>query len=313
MLTVLVATHNGEDTLERTLAAFAELVPPTGGWKLVIVDNASSDRTPAIIASWADRMPIDSVKEPRLGKSSALNTGLTRVSGDFVVFADDDVMPDPIWLVEWRRVADSYPECQVFGGSIIPEYEVPPPVWLRDRFWLAALYAVTRPDREGPLASEPMDIFGPNMAIRTSVLDRGIRFHEGFMVGPSGLLGDETDLVNRAVKAGCKVGFAPTALVQHIVQRHQLTWWWMLNRFYRGGRKMFFTADTKATLPHVWGVPRYLVRRIATRLLWLPVVALSFDPARIFSHLTLIASDLGEARQSQVQEKWSNREWPTLG
>lgn len=52
MLTVLMATHDGSDTLERTLRAFAALDEPSGGWKLVIVNNASTDGRGCRSTAW---------------------------------------------------------------------------------------------------------------------------------------------------------------------------------------------------------------------------------------------------------------------
>jgi glycosyltransferase involved in cell wall biosynthesis len=45
MLTVIITTtHNGTDTLGRTLEQLCALSPPPGGWKLLVVNKASTDR-----------------------------------------------------------------------------------------------------------------------------------------------------------------------------------------------------------------------------------------------------------------------------
>src|ERR1700742_2227327 len=120
MLSVILATHNGADTIDRTLAAMSAMDTPEGGWKLVIVNNASTDDTESRILKWQGRLPIDYIVEPRLGKSNALNTGFSHAEGDFIVMTDDDVLPDRHWLAEWRRVADAWPDISVFSGAVIP-------------------------------------------------------------------------------------------------------------------------------------------------------------------------------------------------
>ena len=45
MLTVLIATYNGGRTLPSVLNAYCKLAPPDEEWKLVIVDNGSTDNT----------------------------------------------------------------------------------------------------------------------------------------------------------------------------------------------------------------------------------------------------------------------------
>jgi GT2 family glycosyltransferase len=303
MMTVVLATHNGEDTIERTLDSFRGLAQPSGGWHLVVVDNASTDRTHDIASRYLTKLPMTIVKEAKLGKSNALNRGIEHVRGDLVVFADDDVLADANWLTEWRRAADRYPDLGIFGGAIEPAFEAPPPPWLKDTNWQIVLYATTARGRpEGTMAPDAMDIFGPNMAIRADILINGPRFDPRLMAGPSALLGDETEFVGRVVAAGTRAGFAPAARVRHIVQRHQVTLKWMLNRFYRHGRTMYLLDRLRGAphAPSIGGIPRYLIRRIITRCLLLPLTAARFNAFRIVKTLRLIAYDFGAARQSRL-------------
>ncbi|HXT48722.1 MAG TPA: glycosyltransferase family A protein, partial [Gemmatimonadaceae bacterium] len=93
MLTVLFATYNGEAVLPDVLAGFIELRSPVGGWKLIVVDNGSVDRSRAIIDSFRGRLPLEWLSEPLPGKNVALNAALGRIEGDLAVFTDDDVFP----------------------------------------------------------------------------------------------------------------------------------------------------------------------------------------------------------------------------
>ena len=299
MLTVLMATHNGSDTLNRTLAAMAELICPPGGWKLVIVNNACTDNSDEVILKWKDLLPLDFLVEPKLGKNTALNAGMARVEGDFVIMTDDDVLPDRDWLVEWRRAADTHPQYTMFGGAIEAEFEVPPPRWLEES-WLAMLYAVTDAAHiEGVM--KPADIFGPNMAVCRSVIDGGARFDEQLLVGSEGLMASETEFLDRLAAQGHRACFVPRARVRHIVQKEQVSWMWMLRRFYRGGRTTFVLhqRERRNPEPQIFHVPRCALRRFAESLLRLPLVALTFDESRLFSHLRTMAYDLGTISQAR--------------
>lgn len=304
MLTVLLATHNGADTIGRTLDAFAELIPPNGGWKLVVVNNASTDASESIILARQHRLPLEYVIEPGLGKPRAINSGMARFSGDLLVMTDDDVLPDPTWLAEWRRVADAFPEITVFGGSIKPEFEADPPGWLARTNWSRMLYGATPPDwREGPVTPDAAEVFGGNWAIRRVVVESGLRFNERLMVGSAGRMGDETDFVDRAMGLGFRVGLAPNARVRHIVSRRQMTWGWMLTRFFRHGRRAFAVSrehDRGNEPAEILSVPRYLIMRIALRCAALPIAAASCSALRLMSHLRLIAYDLGAAREARA-------------
>ena len=265
MLTVLLASHNGGHTLPRTLAAFRALRPPAGGWRLVVVDNASSDDTRSIIGSFMGSLPISYLHEARLGKNAALNTGLAHVSGDLVVLTDDDVVPRADWLAELRALADAEPDFTVFGGAILPEWEVEPEQWILDWVNLSITYAVLDLSiAEGPV--EPSTIFGPNMAVRRAVFDAGYRFDED--VGPRGLeyaMGSESEFIRRLVADGHRCWHTRRAVVRHMIRRDQLTAAWILGRAIRFGRGQIRNRLIQAgDQPRgALGLPRYLIRQIA--------------------------------------------------
>ncbi len=141
--------------LHRYWSLFARFASPSSGWKLVIVDNGSTDSTHEIVHSYEKRLPLEYLLEPTLGKSAALNTGLGAVEGDLIIFADDDIFPNPNWLIQLRSAADANPEYSIFGGRILPRWEVPPPSWIQ---WVeqSPAYAVTYPLlKEGGRLSAP--------------------------------------------------------------------------------------------------------------------------------------------------------------
>ena len=80
--------------------------PPRGGWRLIAVDNASTDGTGDLMRSYADRLPIVVLHEPQAGKNRALNRAIEVAEGDFYVFTDDDVLVGENWLAAWRDVAE---------------------------------------------------------------------------------------------------------------------------------------------------------------------------------------------------------------
>jgi glycosyltransferase involved in cell wall biosynthesis len=303
MLSVLIATHNGVDTIEQTLQAMSELDPPPGGWKLIIVNNASTDDSEARILSWQDRLPLRYLVEARLGKSVAMNTALSHAEGDFIVMTDDDVLPRRDWLKEWRRVADAYPHLDAFGGAIVPQFPTAPP-WTMSDSSLTVLYAATPLFAEGEI--EGADVSGPNMAVRASLRDKGWRFGQGFMVGSQGLMGEDSDFIRRLVKAGHGVGFAPNAVVRHIIQEEQMSWWWMQRRFFRHGRTMFmFEAEERGarTTDERTAFPRWRIRRAAATALKFLLVAPRRDRGRTFALARSLAYDLGALKQAWLMRR----------
>lgn len=254
MLTVFIATHNGAATLPRVLASYLQLQPPEGGWKLVIIDNGSTDGSPQLIRSFADRLPLVCLSEPRRGKNRALNTGLQALEGDLAVFGDDDGVPDADWLVQLRSAADRHRDCAVFGGPIIPVWDAPPADWILQWVRLAPVFCATDPAwPDGPC--EPTQVWGANMAVRADLLRKGYRFDE--RLGPSDsavyAMGGETEFALRLVVAeNLRCWHCKAARVGHIVPPRKMTRAWILKRAFHLGRCVYRESKQNAAAgrPH---------------------------------------------------------------
>jgi glycosyltransferase involved in cell wall biosynthesis len=240
VLTVLFATRNGGHTLRRVLDAYCHLRPPAGGWKLVIVDNGSTDDTSTVIASFSDRLRLDYRSESRPGKNVALNTGLRCIEGDLVVLTDDDTVPQPGWLEALRSAADAHSDFGVFGGPVEPRWEETPPGWIEDGVPLGPTYTISEPWlTDGPVS--PFFVFGPNMAVRASVFEAGHRFNPAIGPRPSRSypMGSETEFLVRIAATGVAAWFTREAVVEHIVRPRQLRLPWILGRATRFGRGQY--------------------------------------------------------------------------
>lgn len=117
VLTVLLATKNRAQLLSRVLESFCSLETPDSGWKLVVVDNGSTDESTKVLESFRGRLPLQALIEANPGKNSALNAGLRFIEGDLTVLTDDDVFPRSDWLVQLRKAANAHPEFTMFGGQ----------------------------------------------------------------------------------------------------------------------------------------------------------------------------------------------------
>jgi glucosyl-dolichyl phosphate glucuronosyltransferase len=239
-VTVLLATRNGEHVLPQVLEAYCRVESPPRSWKLVVVDNGSDDSTEDVLASFKSRLPLEACREPVLGKNRALNVGLGTIEGRLVILTDDDAVPHPSFLRAWSGYIDSALDYDLFGGTIEPLFEVAPPNWMRRSTANFDLLFSARQLVEGPIA--PNEIYGPNMAVRSSVFQAGFRFNE--KIGPDGSdpyypMGSETEFCCRVVaQARVKAWFAKGPRVQHIVRSGQMLRSYWARRSYQHGRGM---------------------------------------------------------------------------
>jgi glycosyltransferase involved in cell wall biosynthesis len=301
VLTVLIATYNGARTLPEVLSTYCALEPPDGGWKLVIVDNGSTDHTKEIIAAFRHRLPLAYVHEPKQGKNAALNTGLSNISGDLVVLTDDDVLPRSDWLRHLRVAANSEPSYAIFGGPILPKWELPAEDWILTWVPRGPTFSLLKPFNEGPI--NPRLIFGPNMVVRTGIFESGYRFDEG--IGPKGsnyAMGSEGEFLRRLAKAGFRAWHCRDAIVEHIIRSFQMDKEWVLARAVRYGRGQYRLAAKESPSPPatLLGIPMSLLWPILAQGLRLGCAKLSADRKKVFKaqwQLNVLVGKSIEARK----------------
>jgi glucosyl-dolichyl phosphate glucuronosyltransferase len=284
MLTVIMATRNRASVLNRVLECFTCLQTPSGGWKLVLVDNGSTDSTPFLLRAYSHRLPMHMLQQQRPGMNAALNAAVEKIEGDLVVKADDDVMPCAAWLTRYRDAADSHPERTLFGGAVEPEWPGPLPSWLTEKAAnFGILYAQSRwPEGPCPLSR----IYGPNWAVRSHVFAQGTRFDE--QIGPDATrllypMGGETEFFSRLSVQGHLGYFVPGAAVGHIIRPEQLTERWILDRAYRNGLGVGLTNPPECAVSfRLGGISlSLLLRSIAYRSLGIVVYPLPRSAVRL--------------------------------
>jgi glucosyl-dolichyl phosphate glucuronosyltransferase len=221
-LTVAVCTWNRCGLLQETLERMTQLHPPFGGWELLVINNNSTDRTAAVIASFEGRLPIRAVLEVRAGLSHARNRAVQEAAGEYLLFTDDDVLVDPEWLVAYDAAFRAYPDAAQFGGPVEPWFEGTPPEWLTQVFdQVGPAYAAVN---HGPNAI-PLDdahlVFGANIAARMSVLAK-YKFDPNLgRTGTNMLSGEETTVFAAMRRDGLTGWWVPGARVRHFVPRER--------------------------------------------------------------------------------------------
>ena len=209
LISIIICTRDRADDLRQTLLSLAAVAIPHGcRCELLVVDNASSDHTPAVIAEASlPHMTVRALHEPKPGQSNARNLGLAESRGEILVFTDDDLRYSPEWLEAMsgplrRGAADA-----VSGAmSLAPHLER---AWMGSmhRIWLAAPPEDTRAGAE---------LVGANMAFRREVLAKVPRFDPE--LGPGALgFGDDTLFGYQLERAGYRLATLPLRTEHHFL------------------------------------------------------------------------------------------------
>jgi cellulose synthase/poly-beta-1,6-N-acetylglucosamine synthase-like glycosyltransferase len=87
-LTVLIAAYNEEDAIEKKLQQTLELDYPADKLEVLVLSDASTDRTDEIVRSYPDARVRLVRMEERRGKTFAQNQGVRQAKGEVLVFSD---------------------------------------------------------------------------------------------------------------------------------------------------------------------------------------------------------------------------------
>jgi glycosyltransferase involved in cell wall biosynthesis len=208
MVSLVISTRNRAPRLPELFARLSRLEPPDSGWELILVDNGSTDGTPAAIREFAAAAPcpVRCVHAATPGLSHARNAGLRRAAGRIVAFTDDDCYPEPDYL---RAIVEVFERHQpgVLGGRVVLHDATDARVGVKDvpnAFEIAPRTFV-----------RPGVMHGANLAVRRDVLADIGGFDPLLGAGTPCMAGEDTDFIARVVWAGWTARYDPAPVVAH--------------------------------------------------------------------------------------------------
>ena len=194
LVSVIVPVHNGGEDLLRLVEHLRSQTLGQERFEVIVADDGSTDGTP-------ERLPVDE-RWLRLSSGARRNSYVARNRGAGVArapvlaFTDADCMPDPSWL---DRGLTALQSADLVAGQIELMLPARPSVWtVLD----AMLFDQERFVSMGKAATA-------NIFVSRALFER----HGGF----DGTLpsGGDWDFVNRSLRGGDRLAFAPTAIVRH--------------------------------------------------------------------------------------------------
>jgi GT2 family glycosyltransferase len=216
--TVAILSWNGRQHLETCLEALAAQRDPGVPWEILVLDNGSTDGTPAWMRErWGDDRRVRLIESPvNLGFCGGNNRLAREAGGDALALLNNDTRPEPGWLGSLvEALASAPPDVAAVSGKIVD--------WKGERLDFgrglmtfdghAFQLDFRRPLRTArvPAAGEELPFAcGGNLLVRrASFLEAG-GFDESYFAYL-----EDVDLGWRLWSGGERIVFAPGAVVHH--------------------------------------------------------------------------------------------------
>lgn len=240
-IAAIVCTHNRDNYLG---AAIDSLLDQNyDSFEIIVVDNASSDRTAEVVKARLQDSRLKYLFEPVLGLSVARNTGAKSSTAPILAYLDDDAVASRQWLSILVKAYQNNDRLVVAGGKVTliwPE-AIAYPNWISPTL-AECLGAYDLGERIVYIENPGLTPRGLNYSIRRSFLEQigGFDLNLG-RVGKKLLSNEELYVTELALKKGWQVAYLPDALVAHNVAPERIdpswflrrSWWQGISEYYR--------------------------------------------------------------------------------
>jgi GT2 family glycosyltransferase len=113
-LSLVILTHNRVEEVTRTVERMRALPE---WWPIVVVDNASIDRTPTLLKRRFPELEIIALSS-NLG-AAGRNAGVCAVAIPYIAFCDDDTWWAPGSLARAAALLDAHPRVAVLSARVL--------------------------------------------------------------------------------------------------------------------------------------------------------------------------------------------------
>ncbi|WP_266205192.1 glycosyltransferase [Pontibacter kalidii] len=226
-ISLIVCTYNGAARLPDTIRHIAvQQVRPEVLWEVLVVDNASSDRSAATAAAaWRQfrcPAPFRVLYQPRKGLAYARELALQEAAYDFVLFCDDDNWLSPGYVNLAYDLMKENPTAGVLGGYGELVFEKDPPAWMRN---LTALASGPQAAASGKATYNA--VYGAGCVIRKSVFRKlaaaGFKPLLSDRKGKQLSAGGDYELCYAIALAGYDIWYDERLRFKHFIPQHRIS------------------------------------------------------------------------------------------
>lgn len=119
-ITVIIPNYNGAPFIKTLCQSLKQQTLPRGKYEIIIVDNGSTDESPALLNQYASDLPnLKTVVYTDIQSSyAARNYGASLAAGNILAFTDIDCRPQPDWLARISEFAKTTTGDFLLSGSV---------------------------------------------------------------------------------------------------------------------------------------------------------------------------------------------------
>jgi glycosyltransferase involved in cell wall biosynthesis len=201
LFSIIIPTYSRPEQLAACLEAIANLNYPRERFEVIVVDDGSPSPLHGVAASIGARVVVKTVRKHHSGPAAARNKGATCALGHFLVFTDDDCLPDRNWLRAFAEHFMTTPD-QLIGGRTLNA--------LPSNLYSAASQAIIEVVYEyfnG--AGDSLFFASNNFAMSAGTFREMGGFDEKFVTS------EDREFCDRWIYRGSGMTYAPEAVVRH--------------------------------------------------------------------------------------------------
>jgi GT2 family glycosyltransferase len=221
VISVIIPTHQRPQRLVRCLEELSLQTLPMESFEVVVV-NDGGPPLPQYVQQFRGVLRLRMLEQPRRGPAAARNAGAAAARGEWLLFTDDDCLPERNLLAHYARVTSRAPGKLIGGGlaNALPE----------DLFATASQLIVSSVYEY--YARNPTSEF---LFSTSNLLVPAAQFRQlgGFSSDFPLAAGEDYDFCSRWYAAGLEASYEPAAIVRHA---HPLTFGGFCRQHYNYGR-----------------------------------------------------------------------------
>ena len=215
------------------IAALEQQTYPSAAYEVIVISDGSTDGTDGFLETLESTMQLRWFTHANRGPAAARNSGIQNAVGEFIVFIDDDLVPEPRLLEEHARShQEAGRDVVVLGPLLTPEgFKMAPWVRWEQEMLMKQYRALLR----GDWAPTARQFYTGNASLRRSHILTVGGFDENFRRA------EDVELAYRLADNGLEFVFNIQAAGMHFADRSFRAW---LDAAYTYGRNdVIFARD----------------------------------------------------------------------